>query len=514
MCIKVGIMDSDRNYMENFFGNFKKNPRKYEQIEYITSFEELSQAGKNLKYDIYFIAAQYEEYFEELPTNRVLALEDEQFELSDRKYRAVTRDMGYLEVMPIILSMYEERLYTKIRERIIAEDSVVAMSDDELRSKVERIYKEVEPNNNFPLKTKRNMVDRIYYSFRGLGVIDALLKDDDITEIMINDFDCIFIEKEGKLEKTNISFDSREQLEDIIQRIVGKAGREVNKLSPIVDARLEDGSRVHIVLPPIAMNGPTVTIRRFSKEPMTMERLIEYGSITPEVVEKLRLLVEAKYNIFISGGTGSGKTTFLNALSDFIPKTERIITIEDSAELQIKGVDNLVRMETRNANISGAGQIAIRDLIKSSLRMRPERIIVGEVRGAEALDMLQAMNTGHDGSISTGHANSTMDMLARLETMVLMASTGLPSDAIQRQIGSSIDIIIHLSRLRDHTRKTMEISEVVGYENGKIMLNPLYVFEESPELSTTHKVVGSLVRTENSLINNQKLHQAGIFETI
>ena len=516
MCIRVGIMDSDRSYINEFALAYKKNIAPYEQIEYISSFEELREASEEHRYDVYFIAAQYERVLEELPQNRVLVLEDEEFELSDRdkKYRTVTRNMKYLDVMPVILSMYEEFLYTKIRERIISQDSVVALSDEELRDKVDRVYGEVESCENLPRKTKRNMIDRIFYSFRGLGVIDTLLKDDEITEIMINDYDCIFIEKGGRLEKTNITFDSREQLLDIIQRIVGKAGREVNQSSPIVDTRLEDGSRVHIVLSPITLNGPTVTIRRFSKEPMTMDRLVEYGSISDLIAQKLRLLVEAKYNIFISGGTGSGKTTFLNALSDYIPKSERIITIEDSAELQIKGVDNLVRMETRNANISGAGEITMRDLIKASLRMRPERIIVGEVRGEEALDMLQAMNTGHDGSISTGHANSTPDMLARLETMVLMAATGLPSDAIKRQIGSSIDIIIHLSRMRDHSRKTMEISEVVGYENGQIVLNPLYVFEEDAEKSTINHVVGGLVRTKNRLQNRTKLLQAGIYEEI
>lgn len=254
---------------------------------------------------------------------------------------------------------------------------------------------------------------------------------------------------------------------------MGLAGREVNQANPICDTRLPDGSRVNVVLPPIALCGPTVTIRKFSKTPMTIAKLIEYGSLTQEIADKLQMLVEAKYNIFISGGTGSGKTTFLNALSNYIPKDERVITIEDSAELQIEGIENLVSLETRNANASGAGQITIRDLIKSSLRMRPERIIVGEVRGGEALDMLQAMNTGHDGSLSTGHANSTEDMLSRLETMVLQGAAGLPLEAIRQQIASAVDIIIHLSRLRDKSRKTMEITEVVGYEDGRIVLNPL-----------------------------------------
>ena len=304
-------------------------------------------------------------------------------------------------------------------------------------------------------------------------------------------------------------FESQRKLEDVIQRIVGLAGREVNQANPICDTRLPDGSRVNVVLPPIALCGPTITIRKFSKEPMTINKLIEYGSITQEIADKLELLVKAKYNIFISGGTGSGKTTFLNALSNFIPKDERIITIEDSAELQITGIDNLVSLETRNANASGAGQVTIRDLIKSSLRMRPERIIVGECRGGEALDMLQAMNTGHDGSLSTGHANSTEDMLSRLETMVLQGADGLPLEAIKQQIASAVDIIIHLSRLRDKSRKTMAITEVVGIKNGEIELNPLYEFKED-ENSTMDKVSGRLVRTGNPLKNDYKLKLSGI----
>lgn len=283
----------------------------------------------------------------------------------------------------------------------------------------------------------------------------------------------------------------------------------MNQANPICDTRLPDGSRVNVVLPPIALCGPTITIRKFSKEPMTINKLIEYGSITQEIADKLELLVKAKYNIFISGGTGSGKTTFLNALSNFIPKDERIITIEDSAELQITGIDNLVSLETRNANASGAGQVTIRDLIKSSLRMRPERIIVGECRGGEALDMLQAMNTGHDGSLSTGHANSTEDMLSRLETMVLQGADGLPIEAIKQQIASAVDIIIHLSRLRDKSRKTMAITEVVGIKNGEIELNPLYEFKED-ENSTMDKVSGRLVRTGNPLKNDYKLKLSGI----
>ena len=356
-----------------------------------------------------------------------------------------------------------------------------------------------------PMDTMVYVASQIYASIRGYGILDGIMSDDSITEVMINGADNIFIEKNGKLQKLNDKFESQKKLEDIIQRIVAKAGREVNQANPIVDTRLLDGSRVNIVLPPIALCGPTVTIRKFSKTPMTIEKLIEYKSITREIADKLELLVRAKYNIFICGGTGSGKTTFLNALSNYIPRDERVITIEDSAELQITGVDNLVSLETRNKNSSGAGEITIRDLIKSALRMRPERIVVGEVRGGEALDMLQAMNTGHDGSLSTGHANSTKDMLSRLETMVLQGAAGLPLEAIRQQIASAIDIIIHLSRLRDKSRKTMEICEVSGYKDGEIILNPLYKFEET-EKSTIQKVDGVLKRTGNKLEHDFKLN--------
>ena len=363
------------------------------------------------------------------------------------------------------------------------------------------------------MEQRVSIVEQVYSSIRGFGLLDTIIKDDNITEVMINGPEDIFIEKKGRLMKLDKQFESERKLEDVIQRIVGLAGREVNQSNPICDTRLPDGSRVNVVLPPIALCGPTVTIRKFSKEPMTIAKLIQYGSLTQEIADKLEMLVKAKYNIFVCGGTGSGKTTFLNALSNYIPHDERVITIEDSAELQIVGVDNLVRLETRNANTSGAGEITIRDLIKSSLRMRPERIVVGEVRGGEALDMLQAMNTGHDGSLSTGHANSTHDMLSRLETMVLQGAPGLPLEAIRQQIASAVDIIVHLSRLRDKSRKTMEITEVLGYENGEIILNPLYVFEED-ENSTLEKVSGSLNRTKNEMKNVFKLRLSGIKQDI
>ena len=394
------------------------------------------------------------------------------------------------------------------REYISKYFDLSRLKDEELYSKIEKLVSEQLGDVYISIRERVNLTDELYSSIRGLGLLDMIIKDDDITEVMINGTDEIFIERNGKIERLNQSFDSQRKLEDIIQRIVGRAGREVNQSNPIVDTRLPDGSRVSVVLPPVALKGPTLTIRKFSKTPMTVEQLIKYKSITPQIAKVLETLVKAKYNIFISGGTGSGKTTFLNALSNYIPKTERVITIEDSAELQIVGIENLVKLETRNSNSSGKGMITIRDLIKTSLRMRPERIIVGEVRGAETLDMLQAMNTGHDGSLSTGHANSTKDMLSRMETMVLMGAEGLPLEAIRQQISSAVDIIIHLSRLRDHSRKTMEISEVMGLKDGEIELNPLYVFEESEE-STMDKVVGELKRTKNSLKNTFKLKLMG-----
>lgn len=383
------------------------------------------------------------------------------------------------------------------------------LSDEELQERIEEICDQRMQGQYVSIEQHVSIVEQIYSSIRGFGLLDTIIKDDTITEVMINGPEGIFIEQNGRLFKLEKQFESERRLEDIIQRIVGLAGREVNQANPICDTRLPDGSRVNVVLPPVALCGPTLTIRKFSKTPMTIERLIRYGSITKEIADKLELLVKAKYNIFICGGTGSGKTTFLNALSNYIPKDERVITIEDSAELQIVGVENLVRLETRNANAAGVGQITIRDLIKSSLRMRPERIVVGEVRGGEALDMLQAMNTGHDGSLSTGHANSTQDMLSRLETMVLQGAPGLPLEAIRQQIASAVDIIIHLSRLRDKSRKTMEITEVVGYKDGQVILNPLYVFEED-EKSTLEKVSGSLNRTENKMQNVFKLQLSGI----
>ncbi|HIR53681.1 MAG TPA: CpaF family protein [Candidatus Onthovicinus excrementipullorum] len=407
----------------------------------------------------------------------------------------------------------EQELVAAIKQYVTENIPLSQISDEELQEQVEQIAAQKIGGAYCPIDQRVSIVEQVYSSIRGFGLLDSIMKDDTITEVMINGPDHIFIEQDGRLFRLEKKFESQRRLEDIIQRIVGLAGREVNQANPICDTRLPDGSRVNVVLPPIALCGPTVTIRKFSKTPMTIEKLIEYGSLTQEIADKLKILVQAKYNIFISGGTGSGKTTFLNALSNYIPGDERVITIEDSAELQIAHIENLVSLETRNANASGAGQITIRDLIKSSLRMRPERIIVGEVRGGEALDMLQAMNTGHDGSLSTGHANSPEDMLSRLETMVLQGASGLPLEAIRQQIASAVDIIIHLSRLRDKSRKTMEITEVVGYENGEIILNPLYVFEEDENTSLS-RVSGSLKRTKNKLRNDFKLKLSGIVEEI
>lgn len=347
----------------------------------------------------------------------------------------------------------------------------------------------------------------LFNAVRRMDVLSDLLEDDSITEIMINGYDQIFVEKDGRIQSFSQSFESEDRLASIIQQIVAGCNRLVNEAVPIVDARLPDGSRVNVVLPPVALDGPTMTIRKFPKEKMTMERLIELGALDEEAAGFLKLLVKARYNIFVSGGTGAGKTTFLNALSDYIPKTERIITIEDSAELQLRDVENLVRMETRNSNVEGENAITIRNLIKASLRMRPDRVIVGEVRDSAAIDMLTAMNTGHDGSLSTGHANSAYDMITRLESMVLMGIE-LPMEAVRRQIASAVDIIIHLGRLRDGSRKVTEICEVTGIENGQVQLTSLYEFEEQAEKG--RKTVQGYLKKKAALQNKEKLKRAGL----
>lgn len=407
------------------------------------------------------------------------------------------------------MQTYTKKIREMVSDRL---DLTRNVSDDEIHDVIAEIVMEESHRQYMTLTEKKEVMESVFNSMRGLDVLQPLVDDPTITEIMINGPHNVFVEQNGRLYKKNVSFETNEKLENVILNIVSKVNRTVNEANPIVDARLLDGSRVNVVLPPIALDGPTVTIRKFPEDPMTMERLIGYGSLTPEVAEVLERMVKAKYNIFISGGTGSGKTTFLNALSNYIPKDERVITIEDSAELQIKGVANLVRLETRNANMEGKGEVTIRDLIRSSLRMRPERIIVGEVRGAEALDMLQAMNTGHDGSLSTGHSNSTKDMLSRLETMVISGNS-IPIEAIRQQIASALDIIIQLSRLRDKSRRTLEITEVVGYENGKIQLNPLYQFVEHGE-TPEGRIIGGLERTENPLVHTYKFHMAGLSDKV
>lgn len=357
------------------------------------------------------------------------------------------------------------------------------------------------------LKGRIRLRKELFNAVRRMDVLSDLLEDDSITEIMINGYDQIFVEKDGRIQSFSQSFESEDRLASIIQQIVAGCNRLVNEAVPIVDARLPDGSRVNVVLPPVALDGPTMTIRKFPKEKMTMERLIELGALDEEAAGFLKLLVKARYNIFVSGGTGAGKTTFLNALSDYIPKTERIITIEDSAELQLRDVENLVRMETRNSNVEGENAITIRDLIKASLRMRPDRVIVGEVRDSAAIDMLTAMNTGHDGSLSTGHANSAYDMITRLESMVLMGIE-LPMEAVRRQIASAVDIIIHLGRLRDGSRKVTEICEVTGIENGQVQLTSLYEFEEQAEKG--RKTVQGYLKKKVALQNKEKLKRAGL----
>jgi len=382
------------------------------------------------------------------------------------------------------------------------------LSDVEIKDLITQAVFEKSRHRYLSLDQRQELINLVFNAMRRLGVLQPLLEDDSITEIMVNGPDYVFIEENGKITETGITVESCEKLEDMIQSIVARVNRSVNEASPLVDARLQDGSRVGVILPPVALNGPVLSIRKFPDKPLTLEQLIQAGSLTQEAGELLSSMVKARCNIFICGGTGSGKTTFLNALANYIPADERIVTIEDSAELQIRSLKNVVRTETRNANTEGRGQITIRDLIRMSLRLRPDRIIVGEVRGPEALDMLQAMNTGHEGSLSTGHGNSPRDMLRRLETMVLMGAV-LPLEAIRQQIASALDVIIHLGRLRDKSRRVLEIAEVVGCKKGDICLNPLFTFREEGE-TPEGRIEGRLVRTDSSLHNTYKFKMAGI----
>lgn len=374
------------------------------------------------------------------------------------------------------LKMTLERLKAQVREEI---QNCRHIEDEELYTWIDQALSEEAEQQYLPLKTRLELRRRLYDAFRKLDILQELVDDPEVTEIMVNGKDHIFVERRGRIERWEQGFEQVEQLEDMIQQIVSRINRAVNASNPIADARLSDGSRVHVVLPPVALDGPVVTIRKFP-EPITAGKLIVLGSLSEEAAGFLERLVKAGYNLFISGGTGSGKTSFLNAMSGFIPETERVITIEDSAELQIRQIPNLVRLETRNANGEGEGAIEISDLIRASLRMRPDRIIVGEVRGKECLDMLQALNTGHAGSLSTGHGNSPKDMLSRLETMTLMGAD-LPLAAVRSQIASAIDILIHLGRLRDRSRKVLEIVEIGDYIDGEIRINPLFRFEEETQ---------------------------------
>jgi pilus assembly protein CpaF len=401
-----------------------------------------------------------------------------------------------------------EAVLTELKRRIQERfDYSGHMTDEQLRDCIEETVLAVARERTWTVRQLRDAVYRLFHSFRGLDALQPLLDDPTVTEIMVNGHEDVFIEREGTTHKADVRFESRERLEDIIQAIVGKVNRTVNESSPIVDARLPDGSRVHVVLPPVALKGPTLTIRKFPERPFTMHDLLERGTVSASAAEALQLLVKAKYNVFVSGGTGSGKTTMLNVLAQFIPADERIVSIEDSAELQLQAIPNWVALETRNANAEGKGELTIRELIRASLRMRPSRIIVGEVRGGEALDMLQAMNTGHEGSISTGHGNTSRDMLSRLETMVLSAAP-LPTEVIRRQIATALDILVHVSRLRDGSRKVTEIQEVAGMKDGEIELRPLYRFVETGERSGT--VIGSLEPTGYPLLRKDKLLAAGL----
>ena len=402
--------------------------------------------------------------------------------------------------------MLRERVYKRLDEADDT-DTFNDVSDEELIGLINEEMYPVCRGKMLSVVQRESLRDNVFYSIRGLDVLECMLSDDSITEIMVNGPGDIFIEKSGRMEKSDLKFESRKRLEDTAERIASRSNRIVNTRSPILDTRLENGSRVNIVLPPVAINGPVITIRKFYDNPLTIDDLLSMGSISREAADFLQDAVRARYNIFISGGTGSGKTTFLNILSEFIPVDERVVTIEDSAELKLHNVENLIRLEARGANTEDKNAVRIRDLIKTSLRMRPDRIIVGEVRADEAIDMLQAYNTGHDGSLSTGHANSASDMMTRLETMVLMGMD-MPVTAVRDQIGAALDIVVHLGRIRDKSRKVLEISEVRGVENGRVRLEPLFRFKEKGEKNGI--VIGSLERTDAELENKGKFEAAGI----
>ena len=421
---------------------------------------------------------------------------------------------------------YEQRIELEVLKQI---DKTREVTDEEVLALIDDVILNAHYDGYKSVADKIRLRSNVFNSMRGLDVLSPLLEDENVTEIMINGTDNIFIEKSGRIYKSELRFRNVDKLNNVIQTIVAGCNRVVNEASPIVDARLLDGSRVNVVLRPVALNGPVMTIRKFPKEVMTMEKLIDIGSLDKDIAAVLELFVKSGYNMVISGGTGTGKTTFLNALASFIPKDERIITIEDSAELQIRGVDNLVSLEVRNANVDGSRPITMKDLIKSSLRMRPDRIIVGEVRGEEALDMLQALNTGHDGSISTAHANSARDMLSRLETMVLMG-VEMPMKALRGQIASAVEIIVHLGRMRDHSRRVVEIVEVLNLEDDEIMCRTLFKFQEDDYDNVNNELTNNTVNKTLSINDSEhvavfgqlykwhelsqvsKLKQAGYYE--
>ena len=408
----------------------------------------------------------------------------------------------------------KQQLQETVRQRM---DMSSELSDAQIGEIIDSVIMEKSREVYMSAVMKLTLRQELFNAIRRLDLLQELIDDKTVTEIMVNGADAIFYERDGRIYTWDRHFESREKLEDVIQQIVSRSNRQVNESIPIVDARLKDGSRVNVVLDPVALNGPILTIRKFPEEAITMEDLIRWESISQEAAEYLKVLVKAGYNIFISGATSTGKTTFLNVLADYIPKTERVITIEDSAELQIHGIENLVRMEVRQADGDGVSNVTLRDLIRTSLRMRPDRIIVGEVRGEEALDMIQSMNTGHDGSLSTGHANSPQDMLSRLETMALFASD-IPIQAIRKQIASSIDIIVQLERLRDRSRRVTAITEVLDCTEDAYILNPIFEFHEQDNLvmesssygDIPERVVGQLERTGYHLMHRRKLHAAAL----
>ena len=413
----------------------------------------------------------------------------------------------FMDALPEVNLLMDNKIESEIKFQVMNKlDMSIDVSDEEIRNLIKQEILVKAKGTILPISKRIEIEDHVFNALRGLDVLEDLLNDSEITEIMINGPNNIFIERKGQIEKWDGAFPSEEKLNDVIQHIVADNNKIVNETNPIVDTRLSDGSRVNIVLPPAAVDYSIISIRRFPKEHMTMKRLLEYDSISQEIVEFLGKLVISGYNIFVAGGTGSGKTSFLNALAEFIPLDERVITIEDSAELQLNDIPNLVRLEARDANLEGKNQISIRDLLKSSLRMRPDRVIVGECRGAEALEMLQAFNTGHDGSLSTGHANSNEDMIARLETMVLMGAE-IPLVAIRQQIAAGIDIFVHLGRIRDRSRRLLQISEVEGMVDGQVKLHSLYEFDG--DMSTKGRIKGRWKKT-GELIHTGKLTMSGV----